>query len=173
MKQTNKQTNTNKGNTKGENKTMENKKTNKIDTTKLKTRNDYYTSNDVLQINSTIYNAKNSSVPFLNKKQEWLYTRLSKNELSKGFTYTLESLSNEYRKEIKETKEKNAKKQNYQFRKSFKSNEVFSIGDLKGVMQYFYIVNERLFEYYRNDKNNYILHEVQFMGNIATSKDRK
>ena len=149
------------------------KKTNtvsKIDTTKLNARKEYYSSNDVMQFNSTINRAKGSDLPFLNNKQKWLYTRLAKNDIKSNYTYTLDSLSNEYRNEVKSNKEKNAKVKNYQFRKSFKSSEIFSVSDLKSVMQYFYIANNRLFEYYRNEKNNYILREVQFLNSLASLK---
>ena len=138
--------------------------------TRMSARKDYYNNSDVLQINSTIKKAKNSSLPFLNKKQQVLYVVLSKNEIDKNFTYTLDGLSNGYRKMITDEKTSNAKVKGYQFRKSFKSNEVFSISDLKSVMQYFYIVDKRCFEYYRNDKNNYILHEVEYKKDLAILK---
>lgn len=147
--------------------------TSKVDTSKLKARKDYYSSSDVMQFNSTVNSAKDSTTPYLNNKQIWLYNRLAKNVLSEKYNYTLESLSNDYRKEIKDTKEGKAKKEGYTFRKSFKSNEVFSIGDLKSVIQYFYHVNSRLFEYYRNDKGNYFIHEVEFKSNLSTLKIRK
>ena len=136
----------------------------------LSTRKELYNNNDIMQLNSSIKKAKNSELPFLNKKQLWLYTYLAKNDIEKKYNYTITSLSNDYRKEIKDTKEKNSKVSNYTFRKSFKSNEVFSIGDIKSVMQYFYIANRRLWEFYRNDKNNYLLHEVEFVENLTHLK---
>ena len=136
----------------------------------LATRKELYNSNDIMQLNSSVKKAKNSELPFLNKKQLWLYTYLAKNDIEKKYNYTITSLSNDYRKEIKDTKEKNSKVSNYTFRKSFKSNEVFSIGDIKSVMQYFYIANRRLWEFYRNDKNNYLLHEVEFIENLTRLK---
>ena len=145
----------------------------KVDTTKLKARKDYYASSDVMQMNSTVYNGKNSNVPYLNKKQTWLYTRLASNDIEKNWNYTLDSLSNDYRKTIKDSKESTAKAKNYKFRQSFKSNEIFSIGDLKAVIHYFYHVNSRLFEFYRNDKKNYLIHEVEFKSNLSTAKNRK
>ena len=152
---------------------MGTKKTNKIDTTKLNARKSYYDDKDIMQINSTIYNAKGSNKPFLSNKQTWLYSYLMNNDIKKNYTYTLTSLSNDYRKNVKDTKEKEAKKQNYKFRKSFKSSELISINDLKAVIQYMYIVNGRLFEYYRNENNNYLLHEVECISNLVTCKDRK
>lgn len=149
------------------------KTTSKVDTLKLKTRKDYYSNSDVMQFNSTVNSAKDSTTPYLNNKQIWLYNRLAKNVLSEKYNYTLESLSNDFRKEIKDTKESKAKKEGYTFRKSFKSNEVFSVGDLKSVIQYFYHVNSRLFEYYRNDKGNYFIHEIEFKSNLSTLKIRK
>ena len=144
--------------------------TKKIDTTKLASRKDYYSINDVMQINSTVHCAKGSNLPYLNNKQVWLYTRLAKNDIEQNYTYSLESLSNEYRNEIKSNKEKNAKVKNYTFRKSFKSNEVFSIGDLKSVIQYLYFANARLFEYYRNDKMHYLIKEVEYKKSLSTLK---
>ena len=147
-----------------------NNKTNKVDLTKLATRKEYYSNNDVMQINSSVKTAKDSTLPFLNKKQTWLYTRLLQNDIKQNYTYSLETLSNEYRNEIKTTKEKNAKVKNYNFRKSFKSNEIFSVGDLKAVIQYSYFANSRLFEYYRNDKNHYLIREVEFKKSLSTLK---
>ena len=143
---------------------------NEVAKKQLATRKELYNNNDIMQLNSSIKKAKNSELPFLNKKQLWLYTYLAKNDIGKKYNYTITSLSNDYRKEIKDTKEKNSKVSNYTFRKSFKSNEVFSIGDIKSVMQYFYIANRRLWEFYRNDKNNYLLHEVEFVENLTHLK---
>lgn len=136
----------------------------------LKTRREFYTDNDVLQFNSSVRKAKNSDLPFLNKKQLWCYNYLAKNDIKKNFNYTITSLSNDYRKVIKDTKENTSKVSGYKFRKSFKSNEVFSIGDIKSVMQYFYVANSRLWEFYRNDKNNYLLREVEFVSNLTHLK---
>lgn len=143
---------------------------NEVAKKQLATRKELYNNNDIMQLNSSIKKAKNSELPFLNKKQLWLYTYLAKNDIEKKYNYTITSLSNDYRKEIKNTKEKNSKVSNYTFRKSFKSNEVFSIGDIKSIMQYFYIANRRLWEFYRNDKNNYLLHEVEFVENLTHLK---
>lgn len=148
-------------------------KMSEVDKMRLNARKALYNDNDILQMNSSIVKAKNSDLPFLSKKQMWLYTYLSKNDIEKKYNYTITSLSNDYRKEVKENKEKTSKKENYTFRKSFKTSEVFSIGDIKSVMQYFYITNSRLWEFYRNDKGNYFLHEVEFIANIAKLKDRK
>lgn len=143
---------------------------NEVGKKQLATRKELYNSNDIMQLNSSVKKAKNSELPFLNKKQLWLYTYLAKNDIEKKYNYTITSLSNDYRKEIKDTKEKNSKVSNYTFRKSFKSNEVFSIGDIKSIMQYFYIANRRLWEFYRNEKNNYLLHEVEFVENLTHLK---
>ena len=136
-------------------------------TNRINARKDYYSSSDVLQMNSTVNHAKNSALPNLSKKCVWLYNRLAKNDIKSNYNYTLTSLSNDYRKEIATTKESNAKKQGYKFRKSFTSSEVFSVTDIKSVCQYFYHVNNRLFEFYRNDKGNYLLHEVEFKSNLS------
>ncbi len=136
-------------------------------TNRINARKDYYSNSDVLQMNSTVNHAKNSALPNLSKKCIWLYNRLAKNDIKSNFNYTLTSLSNDYRKEIATTKESNAKKQGYKFRKSFTSSEVFSVTDIKSVCQYFYHANSRLFEFYRNDKGNYLLHEVEFKSNLS------
>lgn len=136
-------------------------------TKRINARKAYYANSDVLQMNSTVNHAKNSTLPNLSKKCIWLYNRLAKNEIEKNFNYTLTSLSNDYRKEIATIKESNAKKQDYKFRASFTSSEVFSVTDIKSVCQYFYHANKRLFEFYRNDKGNYLLHEVEFKSNLS------
>lgn len=149
------------------------KKMSPSDLEKLKTRKELYNSSDILQFNSSVIKAKDSDLPYLSNKQLWLYNYLSKNDIEKKYNYTITSLSNDYRKVIKDDKEKTSKKDGYKFRKSFKTSEVFSIGDIKSVMQYFYVANNRMWEYYRNDKGNYFLHEVEFIANITTLKDRK
>lgn len=136
-------------------------------TNRINARKEYYTKNDVLQMNSTVNHAKNSTLPNLSKKCIWLYNRLAKNEIEKKYNYTITSLSNDYRKEIATTKESKAKKEGYKFRQSFTSSEVFSVTDIKSVCQYFYHANKRLFEFYRNDKGNYLLHEVEFKSNLS------
>lgn len=138
--------------------------------TQLKTRKEYYTSNDVMQFNSSVKKAKNSELPFLNKKQLWCYNYLLNNDINKNYRYSIEQLSNEYRKLIKDTCEKTAKKSDYKFRKSFKSGELITSNDVKSVCQYIYIVNHRYFEYYRNEKNNYFLIEKQFKENLTHLK---
>lgn len=136
-------------------------------TNRINARKEYYTTSDVLQMNSTVNHAKNSTLPNLSKKCIWLYNRLAKNDIKSNFNYTLTSLSNDYRKEIATTKESNAKKQGYKFRSSFTSSEVFSVTDIKSVCQYFYHANDRLFEFYRNAKGNYLLHEIEFKSNLS------
>lgn len=148
------------------------KKAVKENDSKLAIRKNYYAGNDVLQFNSTVKNAKNSNVPYLNNKQIWLKNRLLSNELEKNYTYTLDSLSNDYRKVITEKAKQGKKTASYQFRKSFKSGEVISIGDIKAVCQFMYIVNKRHFEFYRNDKNNYVLHEIAYVEKLTELKIR-
>ena len=130
-----------------------------------------YYNDDILVMNSTIKNGKNTNVPFLNKKQVWLKNRLLQNELVKGYIYTLESLSNDYRKEQKVNAEKSAKKADYKFRKNFRTSDIFSPTDLKSVIQNVYVTCERLFEYRRNDKGNYYIIERDFVENLATFKN--
>lgn len=138
------------------------------------TRKEFYLSNDVLQMNSSVNKAKNSDLPSLSKKANFICHVLLKNDIAKNYSYTLDSLSNEYRKESeKNAKDKAKNKDKFQFRKSFKSSEVVSIGDIKQAIQYIYIVNNRQFVYYRNDKGNYLIKEVEFVDNLATLKDRK
>ena len=139
--------------------------------TQLKTRKEYYTSNDVLQFNSSVKCAKNSNVPFLNKKQKWCVSYLLKNDIKNNYRYSTEQLSNEYRKLIKDTCEKIAKKSDYKFRKSFKSGELITSNDLKTVCQYIYIVYKRYFEYYRSNNKNYFLIEKQYKENLTHLKD--
>lgn len=140
---------------------------------KMEVRKGYY-SNDVLQINSKVVKAKNSNLPFLNNKGLFLYNRLLQNDISKNFTYTLDSLTNDYRKEVEKKAVDNAKnKDKYNFRKSFKTSEVIDISTVKSVIQYIYVANNRLFEYYRNSKGNYLLREVDFISNLTELKDRK
>ena len=138
------------------------------------TRKEFYSSNDYLQMNSSINKAKNSDLPLLSKKSDFICHALLKNDMTKNYSYTLDSLSNEYRKEVERlSKDKAKNKDKFKFRKSFKSNEVVSIGDIKQAIQYIYIVNNRQFVYYRNDKGNYLIKEVEFIDNLATLKDRK
>lgn len=138
------------------------------------TRKEFYSNNDVLQINSSIVKAKNSDLPSLSKKADFICHILLKNDIVKNYSYTLDSLSNDYRKEVESLlKDKAKNKDKFVFRKSFKSNEVISIGDIKQAIQYIYFVNKRQFIYYRNDKGNYLVKEVEFVDNLATLKDRK
>lgn len=141
---------------------------------KRTTRKEFYSSNDYLQMNSSIVKAKNSNLPSLSKKADFICHILLKNDIAKNYSYTLDSLSNEYRKEVERlSKDKAKNKDKFQFRKSFKSNEIISIGDIKQAIQYLYFVNTRQFVYYRNDKGNYLVKEVEFVDNLATLKDRK
>ena len=138
------------------------------------TRKEFYSNNDVLQINSSIVKAKNSDLPSLSKKADFICHILLKNDIAKNYSYTLDSLSNDYRKEVERlSKDKAKNKDKFKFRKSFKSSEVISIGDIKQAIQYIYIVDNRQFVYYRNDKGNYLIKEVEFVDNLATLKDRK
>lgn len=138
------------------------------------TRKEFYTSNDYLQMNSGIVKAKNSNLPSLSKKADFICHILLKNDIAKNYSYTLDSLSNEYRKEVERlSKDKAKNKDKFKFRKSFKSSEVISISDIKQAIQYIYIVNSRQFIYYRNDKGNYLVKEIEFIDNLATLKDRK
>lgn len=157
-------------------KTTEKKTTKKMDSMQLdriKTRKSYYMDNDFLMMNSSVTKAKNSNMPFMTKKNEWLYKYLLQNDINKNWNYTLDSISNLYRKEVKDTKEKTAKTSNYKFRKGFKTSEVFSINDLKSVIQYIYLVNKRMFVYYCNDKGNYNIKEIGYCENLTVLKDRK
>ena len=141
---------------------------------KRTTRKEFYSSNDVLQMNSSITKAKNSDLPLLSKKADFICHILLKNDMAKNYSYTLDSLSNEYRKEVERlSKDKAKNKDKFVFRKSFKSNEVVNIGDIKQAIQYIYFVNKRQFIYYRNDKGNYLVKEIDFVDNLATLKDRK
>lgn len=137
------------------------------------TRKEFYDNKDVMQMNSKVYNAKDSTTPFLTKKGIFLVNRLLSNDITKGYRYSLESLTNDYRKAIKDDKESKAKKQGYTFRKSFLSSEVIDITCLKSAIQYIYHENKRLFEYYRNDKGNYFIHEVEFTSNLSYKGIRK
>ena len=137
------------------------------------TRKEFYDNKDVMQMNSKVLNAKGSNQLFLTKKGIFLVNRLLSNDIGKGYRYSLESLTNDYRKEIKETKESKAKKQGYTFRKSFLSSEVIDIACLKSAIQFIYHENKRLFEYYRNDKGNYFVHEVDYTENLSYKGIRK
>lgn len=140
----------------------------------IQVRKEFYNSNDVLMMNSTVYKSKNSDLPFLNKKQSWLYTYLANNDIEKNYIYTLDGLSNEYRKHFENEKKSKAKnKDKFQFRKSFNASEKIQDSDFKAVKQYFYHANKRNFEMYRNDKGNYIIIEKSFIENLSTLKDRK
>lgn len=137
-------------------------------------RKEFYTSNDYLQMNSSVVKAKGSDLPSLSKKANFICHILLKNDIAKNYSYTLDSLSNEYRKEVEKTsKDKSKNKDKFVFRKSFKSSEVMGISDIKQAIQYIYIANSRQFVYYRNDKGNYLIKEVEFVENLATLKDRK
>jgi len=137
------------------------------------TRKEFYADKDILQINSKVFNAKNSDKLFLTKKGVFLVNRLLSNDITKGYRYSLESLTNDYRKAIKDTKESNAKKSGYTFRKSFLSSEVIDITTLKSAIQFIYFENKRLFEYYRNDKGNYFVVEVEYTANLSYKGIRK
>ena len=137
------------------------------------TRKEFYADKDILQINSKVFNAKNSDKLFLTKKGVFLVNRLLSNDITKGYRYSLESLTNDYRKAIKDTKESKAKKSGYTFRKSFLSSEVIDITTLKSAIQYIYFENKRLFEYYRNDKGNYFVVEVEYTANLSYKGIRK
>lgn len=140
---------------------------------KLASRKAYY-DNDILQMNTSVYKAKNSNLPFLNKKAEFVYRRLMSNDIAKGYTYTFDSLTNDYRKEVETLAKAKAKNQDkYNFRKSFKSSEVVDVATIKAVIQYAYHSNNRLFEYYRNAKGNYLIKEVEFVSNLSTLKEHK
>lgn len=140
-------------------------KLNEQQKTVIKTKKEYYSNKDVMQMENK--NIKNNIYELRGKRQLFLYHFLSKNDISKNWNYTLDSLTNEYRKVLKKEKEEQAKKEGYKFRTSFKSNEFIGIQDVKQVILYFYHQNKRLFEYYRNDKNNYILHEVKYIENLS------
>lgn len=141
---------------------------------KRTTRKEFYSSNDYLQMNSSVNKAKDSNLPSLSKKADFICHILLKNDIAKNYSYTLDSLSNDYRKEVERlSKDKAKNKDKFVFRKSFKSNEVVSIGDIKQAIQYIYFVNKRQFIYYRNDKGNYLVKEIEFVDNLATLKDRK
>ena len=146
------------------------KKTTRTNDVKRMARADYY-DNDVMVMNSTVKNGKNTNVPFLNKKQAWLKNYLLQNEIEKNYSYTCDGLSNEYRKTLKETAEKSAKKENYKFRKNFKSGEVVNPTDCKAVMQFIYITEKRLFEFTRSQKGNYYLHEIEYRSDLLTFKN--
>ena len=136
-------------------------------------RREFYSDKDTMQMNSKVYNAKGSNQLFLTKKGKWLVTRLLSNDITKGYRYTLESLSNDYRKTIKDEKESNAKKQGYTFRKSFLSGEIIDVSTLKSAIQSLYHEHKRLFRYDRNDKGNYLIYEVEFVENLSYKGIRK
>ena len=144
-----------------------------IETTSLKARANHYNDKDTLRFKSSVKKASNSDLPFLNKKQLWLVSYLSKNDINKNYIYTLDGLSNEYRKTIKDSKEKKAKKSDYIFRKSFNLNEKISDSDFQSARTYIYISTKRLFEMDRNSKGNYIIIEKPFVENLVLLKDRK
>lgn len=141
-------------------------------TKKINARKNYH-SNNVLEFKSSVTKAKGSDLPFLNKKQLWLYTRLLENDIKKNYIYTLDSLSNEYRKHLANEKISNAKKSDYKYKKSFSTSEKIQDSDFQAARNYIYFVNKRMFEMYQNEKDNYIIHEVEFIDNLITLKDRK
>lgn len=141
---------------------------------KMATRKAYYNDSDILQINSTVKMAKDSTLPYLTKKTLFVVSYLLKNDTSKNFTYTLDSITNLYRVEVANVAKSKSKKPNeYNFRKSFKSNEVVTVNDLKSAIQYIYFNNKRLFEFYRNDKGNYLVREVSYVPCLSELKERK
>lgn len=150
-KQTNKQTNTMREETK----------------IVVATKKDYYSNRDCMQL-------ENKKVKGLlelrGKKQIFIYEFLLQNS-SLDYNFSLDSLTNEYRKVVKRIAEGSAKKEGYTFRKSFKSKEVINLQDLKATIFYIYHINKRLFEYYRNAKGNYILHEVEYKENLSLLRE--
>ena len=132
-----------------------------------------YTEKDILRINSSIKKAKNSELPYLSKKNVFLLNYLLNTKKEDNYNYTLDSISNVYRKEIEDKAVAKAKKENYKFRKSFNACEIFNVNDIKSVIQYIYVTTDRQFEYYRNKKGNYLIHEVDRVDNLAMLVDRK
>ena len=139
----------------------------------MNTRKAEYTNKDILRMNSYIKKAKNSNLPFLSKKNVFLLNYLLGRKKEDNYNYTLDSISNLYRKEIEDKAVAKAKKENYKFRKSFNACELFNINDIKNVIQYIYVTTDRQFEYYRNKKGNYLIHEVDKVENLALLVDRK
>lgn len=144
-----------------------------VETASLKARTNHYNDKDTLRFKPSVKKASNSNLPFLNKKQLWLVSYLSTNDINKNYIYTLDGLSNAYRKTIKDSKEKKAKKSDYVFRKSFNLNEKITDSDFQAARTYIYISTKRLFEMDRNSKGNYIIAEKSFVENLVLLKDRK
>ena len=132
-----------------------------------------YSEKDILRINASIKKAKNSDLPYLSKKNVFLLNYLLGTRKEDKFNYTLDSISNLYRKEIENKAVAKAKKENYKFRKSFNACELFNVNDIKSVIQYIYVTTDRQFEYYRNKKGNYLIHEVDRVENLTMLVDRK
>lgn len=139
----------------------------------VNTRKNEYANKDILRINSSVKKAKNSDLPFISKKNVFLLNYLLGTKKEDKFNYTLDSISNLYRKEIEDKAISKAKKENYKFRKSFNACELFSVNDVKSVIQYIYVTTDRQFEYYRNKKGNYLIHEVDRVENLTLLVDRK
>lgn len=132
-----------------------------------------YTDKDILRMNSSVKKAKNSELPYISTKNVFLLNYLLGTRKEDSFSYTLDSISNLYRKEIEDKAVAKAKKENYKFRKSFNACELFNVNDIKSVIQYIYVTTDRQFEYYRNKKGNYLIHEVDRVDNLALLVDRK
>lgn len=139
----------------------------------MNTRKNEYANKDILRINSSVKKAKNSDLPFISKKNVFLLNYLLGTKKDDNYNYTLDSISNVYRKEIEDKAIAKAKKENYKFRKSFNASEVFNVNDIKSVIQYIYVTTDRQFEYYRNKKGNYLIHEVDRVENLTLLVDRK
>ena len=139
----------------------------------MNTRKAEYTDKDILRMNSSVKKAKNSNLPYLAKKNVFLLNYLLKTRKEENYNYTLDSISNAYRKEIENKAVAKAKKENYKFRKSFNACELFNVNDVKSVIQYIYLTTDRQFEYYRNKKGNYLIHEVDKIENLTVLVDRK
>ena len=139
----------------------------------MNTRKNEYANKDILRINSSVKKAKNSNLPFISKKNVFLLNYLLGTRKEDNYNYTLESISNVYRKEIEDKAVAKAKKENYKFRKSFNACELFSVNDIKSVIQYIYVTTDRQFEYYRNKKGNYLIHEVDRVENLTLLVDKK
>lgn len=139
----------------------------------MNTRKAEYANKDILRLNSSVKKAKNSDLPFISKKNVFLLNFLLGTRKEDNYNYTLDSISNLYRKEIENKAVAQAKKENYKFRKSFNACELFSVNDVKSVIQYIYVTTDRQFEYYRNKKGNYLIHEVDRVENLTMLVDRK
>lgn len=136
-------------------------------------RKAFYSDKDVMQMASTVRTAKGENRPFMSKKARFVLSKLL--EGKKGYIYTLDSLSNDYRKSVAQkamADYKGKDKDKYRFRRSFKSAEIISVSDLKQAVQTIYLMNKRLFVYERNEKASYVIREADYVESLVSLKRR-